>query len=130
MLKTRNPVKFLWHYATCGGRHVYKQKTIEERLEKHLAYKTCRIILDEDGYICACCLWNIDDGTIVAEILDLAIREDYVKKDLMRRILLDGMQVWPVKFIKYRRDYTENENNERPQRVWSVERFLRRRSWA
>jgi hypothetical protein len=128
MFKTKDPVEFLWYYAEDkNGKKVYKKETLEKKVQAHLQNKMCRIILDQDSNICACCFWSIDPDCVVATVTDLVIREDYKDKDLMRRILIDGLKIWPVQFIKYRRDYTENEHEERPQRVWSVERFLRRK---
>lgn len=110
-------------------RSTYADKTnLQNRIKAHITYKTCRIIYDKDGRICAVCLWNIGPDGLVADVTDLVIRNDYRKKDIMRRILIDAMKIWPLKFIRYNRDYTPDGVIDRGSRMWSVERFLRRRA--
>jgi hypothetical protein len=113
---------FIIRYAT------YKDKDeLRERIQKHLAYKTCKIVLDKTGSICAVCLWNISADQQEAHIIDMVIREDYRKTDLMRKILKEGLEIWPVKFLRYNRDYnTDGHDRWHEAKAWSVERFLRR----
>ena len=116
---TTDPVEFLWHYH-----QKYDKEELRTRVQKHIEYKTCRIILDKDGFVCAVCLWNIEDHGHSAHIIDLAIREDKRKTDMMRKILRNGMQIWPVEFLVFERNY----DGRRPgKKVWSTERFLRRK---
>lgn len=123
MIFTADPTEFIWHYSTYE-----KKDELRERVQKHLAYKTCRVVLDKANLVCAVCLWNISPDQVEARVADMVIREDYSKKDLMRRILIDGMKIWPVKFLRYCRDYTKDGSNRGSERIWSVERFLRRRA--
>ena len=113
---------FIFRYAT------YKdEEDLRERIQKHLAYKTCKIVLDKDGAVCAVCLWNISADGIEAHIVDLVIREDHRGKDFMRWMLREGLKIWPVKFLRWNRDYNEDGSDRwREPKVWSVERFLRR----
>jgi hypothetical protein len=101
---------------------------LKERIRKHYDYKTCKICLDGDGKVCAVCLWNISENGKVAHVVDMVIREDFRGKDLMRRILAEGMKVWPVDFITYDRDYTEDGSNRGKRRLWSTKHFLRRKA--
>lgn len=123
MIFTANPVEFLYHYST----YVDKEK-LRARIQKHFEFKTCLILYDTHDLVCAICLWNIVDDGKAAHIVDLVFREDKRKHDLMRKILMNGMRIWPVKFIVYDRDYTRDGANRGRQRIWSVERFLRRKA--
>jgi hypothetical protein len=115
---------FILKYAT------YKEKEeLRERVQKHLEYKTCKVVLDQDGCICAVCLWNISPDGCEAHIIDMVIREDYRRQDIMRFILREGLKIWPVKFLRWNRDYTEDGHDRwQEPKVWSVERFLRRKT--
>ena len=89
MFLTKDPVEFVWHYAKDrNGNMVYKKQTLQRRIEAHFKYKTCRIIFDQDDSICAVCLWNISPDAKTAEVTDMVIREDYRKKDMIRKILI------------------------------------------
>lgn len=116
--------EFVYRYAT------YKDiGKLRARIQKHVEYKTCKIVLHQDGSVVAVCLWNISPDGLEAHIIDMVIREDYRKTDIMRQILRDGLKIWPVKFLRWNRDYNEDSHDRwREPKVWSVERFLRRRS--
>lgn len=116
-------VEFLKRYTT------YKSsEKLREKVEGHLRYKTCRIYFDDDGAVYAACFWNISDDQQYAHLTDLVIREDWRGKDLMRTILKDGLKIWPVKYLKFDRDYTEDGSSRGRTRMLSVERFLKRRA--
>lgn len=104
------------------------KEELRERIKKHYEYKTCKIVLDKDAEVCAVCLWNISEDGKVAHVLDMVIRKDFSGKDLMRRILAEGMKVWPVDFITYDRDYTADGSNRGKRRLWSTKNFLRRKA--
>jgi hypothetical protein len=116
--------EFINRYAT------YKdQDQLRERIQKHLEYKTCKIFLDEAAHVCAVCLWNISPDGLEAHVIDMVIREDYRKQDIMRAVLIEGLKIWPVKFLRWNRDYNEDGHDRwREPKVWSVERFLRRKT--
>jgi hypothetical protein len=99
---------------------------LRARIQKHLSYKTCRIFIDSANMVYAVCLWNIVDSGKVAFITEMTIRKDYRKKDIMRKILIDGMKIWPVKYLMFDR---ENEDGSiRGRKLWSTKRFLRRKA--
>lgn len=123
MILTDSPTEFIYHYAS------YKDKDkLRERIQKHLEYKTCKILLDEAGFVCAACLWNISADQLEAYVIDMVIREDYRKTDIMWQILEAGLKIWQVKFLRWNRDYNEDGSDRwREPKVFSVSRFLRRR---
>jgi len=120
---TDDPTEFIYRYAT------YRDKEkLRARVEAHIKYKTCKILFDKTGMVCAVCLWNISPDGEVAEVTDMVIREDYRKMDLMRWILTEGRKIWPVKYLKFNRDYTEDGHDRWPEpKLFSVKRFLRRK---
>lgn len=121
---TKDPVIFINHYA-----HYADEEKLRERVQKHIAFKTCKILLDKDGNVCFVCLWNISPDVLEAHIIDLVIREDYRNKDTMREILREGLKIWPVKFLRWNRDYnTDGHDRWSEPKIWSVERFLRRKT--
>jgi hypothetical protein len=63
-----------------------------------------------------------------AFIIDTAVREDYRKHDFLRWILREGLKIWPVKFLRWNRDYTlDGSDRWKEPKIWSVDRFLRRK---
>jgi hypothetical protein len=105
----------------------YKDKDVlRERVQKHLVYKTCRVLIDEHNMVAAVCMFNISNNGEVAFITDVTIRKDYSGKDFMRNTLLHFMKFWPLKYL------IGDRTNEKGiqighRKIWSVERFLRRR---
>jgi hypothetical protein len=124
VISTKDPAEFIYAYST------YKDKEkLRDRIQRHIAFKTCKVVLDKDGFVCAVCLWNISPDALEAHVIDMVIREDYRKTDIMRWILREGLKIWPVKFLRWNRDYTEDGHDRWTEpKVWSVERFLRRKS--
>lgn len=116
--------EFIYKYAT------YKDKEVlRARIQKHIEYKTCKIILDKDDSVVAVCLWNISPDGVEAFIVDMVIREDFRNTDIMRKILREGLKIWNVKYLRWNRDYNNDGHDRwREPKVWSVERFLRRKS--
>jgi hypothetical protein len=113
---------FIMKYAVYSD-----QGELYDAVQKHISYKTCKIVTDDKGKICAVCLWNIDGDE--AFVSDLVIREDYRKKDLMRRLLLDGLKSWPIKYMRWNRGYNKDGSMRWPEsKRWNVESFLRRKS--
>ena len=106
----------------------YKDKDLlRERVQKHIVYKTCRILVDGNGLVGAVCLFNISNNGTVAFITDVTIRKDYSGKDFMRETLLHFMKIWPLKYL------IGDRTNEKgiqigKRKIWSVERFLRRKA--
>lgn len=124
MILTKDPVEFVMHYATYTDK-----ESLRERIQKHIEYKTCKILFDTRSFICAICLWNISVDCLEVEIIDLVIREDFRNKDLMRQILMEGLKIWPVKFMKWNRDYTKDGSSRwHNPKIFSVECFLRRKN--
>ena len=120
----------IWEVVALMKKYGYyvNDEKLEEKIKGHLRYKTCKILLDRDGHVCAVCFWNISADGITADITDLIIREDYRKKDLMRNILREGLKIWNVKHLRYVRDYNEDGHDRGPKKVIKVERFLRRKA--
>jgi hypothetical protein len=44
----------------------------------------------------------------------------------MWHVLDESLKIWPVKYLKYDRDYTKDGSNRGPTRRIRVEKFLRR----
>ena len=104
----------------------YKNKElIKQYILLHLQYKTCFVVYDDDHKICAVSRWNISEDNKTACILDLMIREDYRNKEMIQRMLLQGLQMYPwIKFLKFER---ETKYPEREPKVYSVDKILKRR---
>lgn len=121
-IKTNDPAEFLCYYAP------YKDiNELRERIQKHRNYKTCRILIDGAGMVFAVCLWNIIDNGQAAFVTEMTIRKDYKKKDIMRRILAEVMNIWPLKFLVFDREKKDGTHKGK-RRIWSTERFLRRKA--
>jgi hypothetical protein len=107
MIFTEDPVEFIYHYAT------YTSKDeLRERIQKHIEYKTCKILFDEARDIYAACLWNISPDGLEAYVIDMCLREDYRNGKTVIEILKEGLKIWPVKFLRYNRDYN-NDGHDR-----------------
>ena len=77
----------------------------------------------------AVCLWNISPDGMEAFVIDMIIRKDFRNQDIMRCIAREVIKIWPVKFIRYNRDYNKDGHDRwHEPKVWSVERFLRRKA--
>lgn len=95
------------------------KKLIKEVIKKHIEYKTCVILFDKDNKVVAVVRWNMV-GLTVAHILDLIIREDYRNKNLIKRLLLKGIKMFPtIRAITY-----EREQKDDRIRTFTIERFL------
>jgi len=116
-------VRFLLKYTT------YKSADkLKEKVEGHLKYKTCKIFFNEKKEVIATVFWNIDEPD-TAHITDMVFREDHRNNGMLNKmwhVLADNIKIWPVKYLKYDRDYTEDGSNRGPTRKISVLRFLRR----
>lgn len=122
MIKTNDPVEFMLHYTTYTT-----CETLALRVQRHKEYKTCRIVVDPlDGSIVCVCLWNVSADGKVAHVIDLVIREDWRNKGLVQRILEDGRKIWPIEKLTWERGYDDGLI-DKPMKIWSVERFLRRK---
>jgi hypothetical protein len=122
VIRTDDPVKFMLHYST------YKTyETLAVRLQAHKDYKTCRIVVDPyDNTVISVCLWNIMDNGKTAHVLDFIVREDWRNKNLGIKILKDVMRIWELEKLIWDKGYDDGLQ-EKPMKVWSVDRFLRRR---
>ena len=102
----------------------YKDReVIKDIIQKHLEYKTAIVVYD-DNEIIAVCRWNISPSGRNANILDLIIRPDWRKKNLIKRILLKGLRMYPnVKWLVYEKGYDTNK----PMKKISVEKLLKYR---
>ena len=115
--------EFILKYSTYTDRAL-----VRETIARHLEYKTFFCVLDpKDKSICAVCRFNIAADLSVADIFDIIIREDFRHKDLMREMLMQGIKMWPVKFLRFERGYDDG-SQIKPKHIWSVERFLRRKA--
>jgi hypothetical protein len=105
----------------------YKDKEeLRGRVQKHLEYKTGRVLISRDGVVGAVCLYNIMPGGQTVFVTELSISKEYTKLDFMRETLKAAMRIWPLKFIMADRENKDGTN--RGRRVWSTERFLRRKA--
>ena len=105
----------------------YKDKEeLRARVQKHIEYKTGRILVDGNGMVVAVCLYNIMPGGQTVFVTELSISKDYTKMDFMRQTLVEAMKIWPLKFIMADRENKDGSN--RGRRIWSTERFLRRKT--
>lgn len=108
------------------GKTPYAEKErekIKEYTVKHIFYKTCIIVRDEDG-IAAVCRFNISPSGKIAHILDLIIKPKYRNKNFIKRLLIKGLRIWPqVEFLQWER---EMKYPDREQRFYPVARMLKR----
>ena len=75
-----------------------------DAIEKHIEYGTCMVIYDDDKEIVALCRWNFDAPMLTAHIADLIIRRDWREKDLIKRMLIRGLQMYPqTKWLTFER---------------------------
>jgi len=97
------------------------REKIKEIVLKHINYKTCIILMDLDG-IAAICRFNISLSGKVARILDLIIHPKYRGTDLMKRMLLKGLRIFPQgEYIEFERSLLENDKG---LRTYSIKKFL------
>lgn len=102
---------------------------VRDRISRHIYYKTCKILFDDRGKVCATCCWNISPDGQIADVLDMIIRKDYRGKDIMRGILMLAVKMWPLKYLRYNRDYTiTGESRWQEPKKFKVSSFLRRRA--
>ena len=116
-------VRFLLKYTT------YKSADkLKEKVEGHLKYKTCKVFLNGKGEVIATVFWNIDEPD-VAHVTDMVIHPECRRNGMLNKmwhVLAENIKIWPVKYLKYDRDYTEDGSNRGLTRKISVARFLRR----
>ena len=94
---------------------------IRKTIELHLSYRTCMIIRDSQERIVAIVRWNFL-SPITVLVLDIVIHPDYKRKNMLRRMLLLGIQRNPqVKWLCFTRG---TKYPERKLRYYSVEEFL------
>ncbi len=107
MILTDDPTLFLWENC----QYLHKNNTIEQlrnAIEKHLEYKTIVIRLDDKGIV-GVCRFNVDDEK-EAEILDVAVREDYRHKDVLVQLLRQGLEMYPN--VKQLRFFSQDKQRE------------------
>ncbi|KYK25700.1 hypothetical protein AYK26_07730 [Euryarchaeota archaeon SM23-78] len=94
-------------------------------IQKHLEYGTAMVIRDKTG-IMAVARWNLyGEDILTALVLDAVVREDYRKPLTLRQMVALGVSKNPsVKFICFKR---ESKYPDRDIRIYSVDRFLKRR---
>lgn len=104
MLTTlKNVVSQATTFILENSRYTDKEK-IEEVIQKHIEYKTCLIVYDDNDEITAVCRWNISEDGIVAHILDVIVRKDQRNLKLLRRLIYKGFEMWPgVKYLSWER---------------------------
>jgi len=113
--------EFVLEYSTYKDR-----KALEERIAKHIEYKTYLVAYDNQGDIAGCCLWVIDGDT--CRILDCIIKNEYRNNGMMKSMLQRGLAMWPVaKNISFNRDYNEDGHDRWPEdRTYDIQKMLRR----
>lgn len=98
---------FLWD--NCEYLHEKNTKEVlRDAVQKHWEYKTIVVQYDENG-ICGVCRFEIVD-TKEAFILDVAVRKDLRHKDILQRLLLQGLTLYPN--IKQLRFYSQDKKKE------------------
>ena len=96
---------------------------IKEFAKKHIDYKTIIIVRDEQG-ILAVCRWNIINIE-TAFIMDLIIRKGHTYKQMIKRILLKGIRIFPeAKWLEFKR---EKKYPNRNKRKYLISDILKRR---
>jgi hypothetical protein len=96
---------------------------LEERIAKHIEFKTYFIVFDMRDNICACCLWNINGGT--AHILDCVIANEHRNDGILRNMLTRGLAMWPgAKNIKFNRDLGTRWPEDKTFDIWKLLRRL------
>ncbi len=105
----------------------YKDKELRDKVEAHLDFHTIFIIIDQQGEICAVCMWNINIPYV--DVTDCIVREDYRRKDLLRRMLARGLGIWPeVLYLRHNRGYNrDGQRRWSEPRIFEVSKFLRRK---
>lgn len=113
-------VDFILKYST------YKTKEkVKDFVEKHYEYKTCYIILDDINEVIAFCRWNVSQNMNYFEVLDCIIREDHRNRNLMADMIENGLKIWPVKFIRFKKGYDDGTKQQR-WHIWNIQQLLRR----
>ena len=103
------------------------REKIKEIIVKHIYYKTCVIFSDLDGIV-SICRFNMSPSGKVARILDIIIHPKYREKDLMRKMLLKGLRIFPQgEFIEFERSFVENDKGFRSYPIKKFLRFLGRK---
>ena len=103
--------------------HYTDREKIKEVIRKHFEYRTCLIIYDDNNGLCAVCRWNISFNGRMADIEDLIIREDFRNRNLIKRILLRGLRMYPtVKFLRWER---RSKYPDREKKIYSVRELLK-----
>lgn len=75
---------------------------IKKFAKKHIDYKTIITVRDKQG-ILAVCRWNMPNIE-TAFIMDLIIRKGHTYKQMIKRILIKGLEMYPnAKFIEWER---------------------------
>jgi ribosomal protein S18 acetylase RimI-like enzyme len=94
---------------------------IKKYLSSHENYGTLDYAI-ENGGIIGVCRWNIHDDT--AEILDLAIDENYRGRGLAKQFLERGLKIWKnVKYLSFVRG--KKYPNRQPRKI-PIEAVLKR----
>lgn len=97
---------FLWEH--CPYLHEkHTKELLSELIAKHLEYKTIVAQYDEKGLV-GVCRFNVDE--MEANIFDVAIRPDLRKKDVLQRLLLQGLALYPN--VKQLRFHSIDKNKE------------------
>ena len=96
---------------------------IKNFARQHIDYKTIIIVRDEEG-ILAVCRWNMPTKE-EAYILGLVIRKGHTYRQLIKRILLKGLEMYPdAKYLIWER---LKKYPNREQRKYLISDILRRK---
>ena len=91
---------------------------LEEYIIKHILYKTCTVIYDDDGIV-ALSRWNVHGDT--AHILDVIIHKDKRNKGILKELVQYGHKAFPsAKYIAFERE----ARKDRRMRRYEIRRFI------
>jgi hypothetical protein len=118
-----NYIKFLREH----GNRLFDGKGNKEIIYELYCYRSHGWLIeiyDKDELVAMCC-FKINDDTV--KVITVVIHKDYQKKDLLRRMLLLGLQKYPqVRYIEYSRRLKKRQ----AIRKFDVRRFLNVKEYA
>ena len=96
---------------------------VQDYVKKHLEYGTFLTVRDEQGLV-AVARWNWENSTTVF-ILDVIVRKDYRKPQIMRQLVALGASKNPkCRFIKFERTF---KYPNREPKIYSIDKLLKRK---
>lgn len=99
------------------------KKIIKRIIAKHLLYKTCIVVKDNNENIVAVARWNVSDDGTTAHVLDVIIRPDRRNCGFIKMLIHKGVSTFPsVKFLSWER---LGKYPTRKKRIYSIAELLK-----